>query len=102
MELHPSQIPVSRSYTVKSYEEALKALSEMLSNDFTKENGYKLLMPKNKNLARRIGFTIVSELSRGLKVLGYSGNVRYFVYHHDSEHYAIVLVSEEKLSKLSS
>lgn len=100
MEIHPSQIPTSHTFSVKDYHDALTVLNEMLAMDFSKESGFKVLMPKDQNLARSIGYTIVNELNKGLRMQRYSGNVKYFVYHHDPEHYAIILVTEEKLSKL--
>lgn len=100
MEIHPSQIPTSKTFNVKDFSEVAKVLQEMLSVDFNNESGFKILMPKDQDLAKRIGYTIVNELNKGLRMQNYAGKVRYFVYHYDTERYAIVLVSEEKLSKL--
>ncbi|MFQ5941285.1 MAG: hypothetical protein ACE5KA_06280 [Nitrososphaerales archaeon] len=75
-------------------------LNEILSMDFNKESGFTILMPKKRDLGRKIGYTIVNELNKGLRLQGYLGKVRYFVYHYDPDHYAIILVSEEKLAKL--
>jgi hypothetical protein len=100
MEIHPSQIPTSCTFDVKDYSDTFKVLNEILAMDFKKESGFKILMPKDKNLARRIGYTIVNELNKGLRMQRYTDNVKYFVYHHDTEHYAIILVSQERLAKL--
>ncbi|MFQ5920471.1 MAG: hypothetical protein ACE5JV_00460 [Nitrososphaerales archaeon] len=100
MEIHPSQIPISQFFDVKGYSEAWAVIAKMLSMDFSSETGFKILLPKDKNLAKRIGYTIVNELNRGLRHKGYHHKILYFVYHHDAEHYAIVLASEESVAKL--
>lgn len=65
------------------------------------EKGFKILIPNDQNLARKLGYTIVNELNSGLRIKRYTHNIRYFVYHHDPEHYAIVIASEEVISKLN-
>lgn len=100
MEIHPSQIPTSKIFNIKDFSEVAKVLEDMFSTDFNNESGFKILMPKDQDLAKRIGYIIVNELNKGLRMQNYAGKVRYFVYHYDAEHYAIVLVSEEKLSEL--
>jgi hypothetical protein len=102
MDIHPSQIPVSKIFNVSDYSDVTKVLKEMLALDFAKESALKVLMPKEQKLAKRIGYTIVNELNKGLRMQNYTGNIRYFVYHHDPEHYAIVFVSNEKLAKLNA
>ena len=99
MEIHPSKIPIRRSFDVKDQSEAWKIINEMLAMDF-KEAGCKILMPKEENLARKLGYTIVNELNRALRIQRYPHKIRYFVYHHDPEHYAIVITSEEALARL--
>lgn len=100
MGIHPSQIPISKTFEVKDYSEASDVLNDMLTRDFSKELGFKILIPKDQNLAKSVGYTIVNELNKGLRMKRYMHNLRYFVYHHDPAHYAIVIVSEEALAKL--
>jgi hypothetical protein len=100
MDIHPSQIPISQLFDVKDHSEAWKVINEMLAMDFSKETGCKILIPKDQKIARKLGFTIVNELNKGLRIQRYKQNIRYFVYHHDPEHYAIVIASEETLAKL--
>jgi hypothetical protein len=99
MEIHPSKIPVSKSFDVKDQSDAGKVINEMLAIDF-KEAGCRILMPKEQNLAKKLGYIIVNELNKGLRIQRYPHRMRYFVYHHDPEHYAIVIASEEALAKL--
>ena len=100
MDIHPSQIPISQLFDVKDYSEVWEVINEMLAMDFSKEKGFKILIPKDQNLAKKLGYTILNELNKGLRVQQYRHNIRYFVYHHDPEHYAIVIASEEALAKL--
>ena len=100
MDVHPSQIPISQLFNVKDHSDAWKTINEMLAMDFSKEQAFKILMPKDQDLARKLGYAIVNELNKGLRIQRYQHNIRYFVYHHDSEHYAIVIASEEVLAKL--
>ncbi len=100
MDIHPSKIPVSKLFDVKDQSDVGKVINEMLAIDF-KEAGCRILMPKEQNLAKRLGYTIVNELNKGLRMRRYPHNIRYFVYHHDPEHYAIVIASEEILAKLN-
>lgn len=93
--MHPSQIPVSHFFDVKDYAQAWEVVSEMLSLDLSKEIGFKILMPKDEGIARKIGYTIVNELSRGLRAKQYHKGIRYFIYHHDAGHYAMVIASED-------
>lgn len=99
MDIHPSRIPVGQSFDIKDYAEASKALDEMLSMDL-REGGLKILLPKDRELARRLGYRIVNELNRGLRMKQYRSNICYFVYHHDPEHYAVVIAAEEVLARL--
>jgi len=71
MDMHPSQIPISQLFDVKDYSEAWKVISEMLAMGFGKEAGFKILMPKDQNLAKKLGYTILNELSKGLKMRQY-------------------------------
>lgn len=101
MDVHPSKIPVGKSFDIKNQSDVGKVINEMLAMDF-KERGFKILMPKEEKLAKRLGYIIVNELNRGLRMQRYPHKIRYFVYHHDPEHYAIVIASEETLAKLNA
>jgi len=101
MDVHPSKIPVSKSFDIKNQSDIGKVINEMLAMDFT-ERGFKILMPKEEKLAKRLGYIMVNELNRGLRMQRYPHKIRYFVYHHDPEHYAIVIASEETLAKLNA
>jgi len=101
MEIHPSQIPITQLFDIKDYSDMSKVINKMLELGFSKEVGFKILMPKDQNLARKLGYTILNELNKGLRMQQYKHNIRYFVYHQDSEHYAVVIASEEALAKLN-
>ncbi len=101
MEIHPSQIPITQLFDIKDYSDVSKVINKMLELGFSKEVGFKILMPKDQNLARKLGYTILNELNKGLRMQQYEHNIRYFVYHQDSDHYAVVIASEEAIAKLN-
>ena len=47
-------IPTSRIFNVKDYSNAYNILNEIFFMDFNKELGFKILMPKNQDLVKRI------------------------------------------------
>ncbi len=65
-----------------------------------KKEGFRVLMPKEKKLAKRIGYTITTGVTYGLRQKNQVRDVRYWTYHHDSEHYAIVLISNKAVEEL--
>jgi hypothetical protein len=94
MEFHPSQIPVVKTFVVKDERAASDAATDMANLGFeNQEGGYKVLMPKQDKLAKRIGLTITTEVNYRLRQTKQDRNLRYWTYHHDSENYAIVLIS---------
>lgn len=99
MEMHPSRIPVGQLFDIKDFSDASKAMNEMLAVDLQK-TGLKVLLPKEREVARRLGYMIVNELNRGFRNRRYKFGIKYFVYHHDPEHYAVVIAGEEVLAKL--
>lgn len=101
MDFHPSQLPIAKNFEIKDVKEANDAVEEMIKMGFTdRKDGFKVLMPKEKSLARRIGYTVTTGLSYGLRKIGQERNVRYWTYHHDENHYAIVLISSKALESL--
>ena len=102
MEFHPSKIPISKTFDVKDEKEATEAAHEMVMIGFEKEDkGYKVLMSKSdeKN-AKRIGHTVTTTVSYALRKTNQERDVRYWTYHEDEKHYAIVFVSSRVLEKL--
>lgn len=101
MEFHPSQIPISKVFDVKDEKTASDAAEEMVKLGFeNKKEGFKVLMPKEKKTAKRIGYTVVTTINYGLRQTKQERNLRYWTYHQDEEHYAIVLVSANVLEQL--
>ena len=101
MDFHPSQIPVLKTFNVSNEGGAENAASEMVKSGFsTQQNGFKVLMPKDRKTATKIGFLLVNELNYGLRKSKQERDVRYWIYHHDKSHYAIVLISSKALEKL--
>lgn len=101
MEFHPKNLPISKTYEIKDEKEANDAVEDMVSIGFeNRKEGFRVLMPKEKKLAKRIGYTITTGVTYGLRQKNQVRDVRYWTYHHDSEHYAIVLISNKAIEEL--
>ena len=94
MEFHPSQIPVIKVYEIKDVKAASESALDMIGIGFEgQKGGFKIIMPKEEKLAKRIGFTVTTELNFMLRKNNQERNLRYWTYHHDEKNYAIVLIS---------
>lgn len=101
MDFHPSELPIAKNFDIKDEKDANDAVVEMIKLGFNnRKEGFKVLMPKDTKLAKRIGFTITTGISHGLRQIGQERDVRYWTYHHDKDHYAIVLISSKALELL--
>lgn len=101
MEFHPSQIPIAKTYDVKDEKEAEKVAQEMVKLGFSNQkNGYKVLMPKDQKIAKRVGYVITTGINYGLRQTNQERDLRYWTYHQDKDHYAIVLISSKVLEEL--
>lgn len=101
MEFHPKNLPIAKTFDLKSEKEAIDAVDAMVNFGFKgKKEGYKVLMPKETKLAKRIGHTITTGITTGLREKREDRDVKYWTYHHDDEHYAIVLIHRDVLTEL--
>jgi hypothetical protein len=101
MEFHPSQIPIVKTFTVTDEKAASDSVTQMVNLGFENQKGaYKVLIPKQDKLAKRIGFTVTTEINYRLRQTKQDRNLRYWTYHHDNEHYAIVLISAKVFDEL--
>ena len=101
MEFHPKDLSISKTYDLKSEKEAISAVEDMVNLGFKgKKEGYKVLMPKESKLAKRIGYTITTGITTGLRQKKEDRDIKYWTYHHDDEHYAIVLINNSTLTEL--
>ena len=93
MAAHPRDVPVSKVFELKDVAGADEAVDEMVRTGFAgRDTGFRVLMPKDRKTAKRIGYRVTTGVSYGLRKKGDSRDVRYWTYHHDAERYAIVLV----------
>ncbi len=68
MEFHPKNLPISKTYDLKNEKEALKAVEDKVKLGFqSKKEGFKVLMPKESKVAKRIGYTITTGVTYGLR-----------------------------------
>ena len=95
-------IPIIKTFDLKDEKDAYDAAEEMVSIGFYKEKkGFKVLMSKeSKKTAKRIGYIITTSVTTDLKKAGQERDIQYWTYHHDKEHYAIVLVSSKVVQEL--
>jgi hypothetical protein len=61
MEFHPKNLPISKIYDLKNENDAIQAVDDMVNLGFkNKKEGFKVLMPKETKIAKRIGYTITT------------------------------------------
>ena len=89
---HPRDVPVSKTFVLRDVVDANEAVG--------KDKGFKVLMPREKRLAKRIGYTVTTGVSYGLRKRGHPRDVKYWTYIHDEKYYAIVLVDSAVADKL--
>ena len=101
MDFHPKDLPVSKTSDLKDEKDASNAVEDMVNIGFQgKKEGFRVLMPKESKIAKRIGYTVTTGVTHGLRQKNEVRDVRYWTYHHDDEHYAIVLISNSALEEL--
>ncbi len=101
MEFHPSKLPIAKIFDLKDEKDASDAAAEIVKLGFEdRKKGYKVLMPKDSKLAKRIGYIVTTSVNHGLRQNDQERNIRFWTYHHDDGHYAMVLISGNVLEKL--
>jgi len=101
MGFHPKDLPISKTYDLKDEKDASDAVEDMVNLGFkNRKEGIKVLMPKESKLAKRIGYTVTTGVTHGLRQKNEIRDIRYWTYHHDEDHYAIVLISNTVLTEL--
>ncbi len=101
MDFHPKDLPISKTYDLKDEKDALEAVEDMVKLGFkNRKEGFKVLMPKESKLAKRIGYTVTTGVTQGLGQKNEIRDIKYWTYHHDEEHFAIVLISNASLAEL--
>ncbi len=101
MEFHPSNLPIAKVFELSDEKGASDAAEEMVRLGFeNRKDGFKVLMPKNSKLAKRIGHIMTTSINYGLSQKNQERNIKYWTYHHDKDHYAIVFISSQVLEEL--
>ena len=95
-------IPIIKTFYLKDEKDAYEAAEEMVQIGFYKEKkGFKVLIPKeSEKIAKRIGYIVTTTVTSGLRKENQHRDIRYWTYHHDKEHYAIILVSSKVFEEL--
>ena len=101
MDFHPSQLPVVQSFQIDDERKAQDLADQMVKLGFSTQKGaFKVIMTKEQKTAKKIGFTIMNELNFGLRKTKQERDVRYWIYSHDADHYAMVLISSKIMEEL--
>lgn len=101
MDFHPKDLPIAKEFDLKDEKDASDAVNEMVKRGFSeRKEGFRILMPKETKLAKRIGYTVTTGVTAGLRGKKEIRDIKYWTYHHDKDHYAIVLISNEVLTEL--
>ena len=101
MDFHPKDLPISKTYDLKDEKDALEAVKDMVKLGFKNmKGGFKVLMPKESKIAKRIGYTVTTGVTQGLRQKNEIRDIRYWTFHHDEDHFAIVLISNTTLTEL--
>ena len=101
MSFHPKDLPIFKTYDLKDEKEASDAVDDMVNLGFSnRKSGFKILMPKETKLAKRIGYSVTTGVNVELRNKNEVRDIKYWTYHHDSDHYAIVLISNKVLEGL--
>lgn len=100
-EFHPSKLPVFKTFDARDEKGASEIAEEIVRMGFKgRREAFKVLMPKEPRLAKRIGYTVTTSVNYGLRKTNQHRSVRYWTYHHDKAHYAIVLIDSEAVDGL--
>ena len=101
MDFHPKDLPIFKTYDLKDEKDASEAVIDMTNLGFSnRKEGFKVLMPKETKLAKRIGYSVTTGVNFELRKNNETRDIKYLTYHHDNEHYAIVLISNKVLEEL--
>lgn len=101
MNFHPKDLPIFKTYDLKNESEVSDAVTDMVNLGFNKRNeGFKVLMPKETKLAKQIGYSVTTSINYELRKKNEIRDIKYWTYHHDAEHYAIILISNKVLEGL--
>ena len=101
MDFHPSNLPIAKIFELLDEKDASDAAEKMVRLGFeNRKDGFKVLMPKDSKLAKRIGHIVTTSINYGLSQKNQEKNIRYWTYHHDKDHYAIVYISSQVLEEL--
>ncbi len=101
MDFHPKDLPIAKTFDLRDERDASEAVDEMVKMGFeNRKEGFRILMPKEQKTAKRIGYTVTTGVTAGLRGKNEVRDIKYWTYHHDKEHYAIVLISNKALTEL--
>ena len=98
MDFHPRDLQVAKTYDLRDEKDASDAVEDMVRLGFG--GGFRVMMPRDRRTAKRIGYTVTTGVTHGLRQSGGMRDIRYWTYMHDDEHFATVLISSSALKEL--
>ena len=102
MDFHPRDVPVFKTYDLKDEKDASEAAEDMVRLGFKdRRGGFRVIMPKgDAKTAKRMGYAVTTGVTHGLRQTNELRDIKYWTYHHDSDHYAILLIGSGALKSL--
>jgi len=100
MDFHPSKLPIIKVFDIKDETAASEAVDEIVKIGFGGNGAFKVLMPKEQRLAKRIGYTVTTGINVGLRKTNQDRNIQYWTYLEGKNNYAIVLIGPKSLKEL--
>ncbi len=68
MDFHLKDLPILKTYVLKDEKDASDAVEDMVKLGFkNRKEGFKVLMPKESKIAKRIGYTVTTGVTQGLR-----------------------------------
>ncbi len=95
--MNPSDVEVAQVIEVDSMDKAWGAISALLTayKEQSKISA-RILVPKSDVYnARVIIHRLMNELNLALRRNGYTSNIRYLIYHHDSVYFGVLLLDQD-------
>ncbi len=99
--MKPSEVKVAYVMEVDNMDKVWGAISTLLTTykeQSKSKISARILVPKNDVYnARIIIHRLMNELNLALRRNGYTSNIRYLIYHHDSVYFGVLLLDHDYL-----
>ena len=95
--LKPSEVKVAHVMEVDNMDKVWGAISTLLTTYKEQSKiSARILVPKSDVYnARIVIHRLINELNLALRRNGYTSNIRYLIYHHDSVYFGVLLLDQD-------